>query len=53
MMLIKVTVTLEDESGVFFDETIEIPREELIAPGMATPGMKSVAEALLKVAQET
>lgn len=45
---VKVTVTLEDDFGVFFKETLEIPRDQLVAPGMATAGMKTVAEALLK-----
>lgn len=51
MTQVKVTVTLEDDYGVFFKETIEIPREQLVSPGMATPGILTVAKALLAASQ--
>ena len=46
-----IRVEIEDESVVFYRETIQVPREWVFAPGMVTPGMRPVAEALV-AAQE-
>ena len=49
---VKVIVTVEDETGVFFRQQLQFPREQLIAPGMATPGMGPISEALYKASRE-
>jgi hypothetical protein len=48
----KVTVVVEDKSGaVLFHCLVKIPRDKLIAPGYATPGLEIVAQALLETAK--
>ena len=51
MEAVYVTVTVEDDYGIFFKETVTLPREQLIVPGTQTAGLKTVAEALLKSAE--
>lgn len=48
MTTIKITITAQDETGTIFTSTVIVPRSELIPPGMETPGLKAIAEALLK-----
>jgi hypothetical protein len=48
MTTISVTITLEDGFGVFFKQTVSVPREELIS-GLAKPEMKTIVDALVKV----
>ena len=47
----KITVTVENESGEIVYRQVSYASEAaLIPPGLATPGMKSIAEVLTNVA---